>query len=79
MGERTLSRIDRELKEMGPQADEVWEQQLSSIGQQLKEKCVCPRRTRMDTDGGPQADDVGKRLSIKNGTGDRSVSRPFDK
>ena len=33
----------------------------------------------MDTDGGPQADDVGKRLSIKNGTGDRSVSRPFDK
>ena len=24
-----------------PQADEVGEQQLSSIGQQLKEKCIC--------------------------------------
>ena len=45
----------------GPQADEVGEQQLSSIRQQLKEKCVCPRRTRMDTDGGPQADDVSER------------------
>ena len=33
------------------------ERQLSSIGQQLKEKCVCPRRTRMDTDGCPQADE----------------------
>ena len=55
--ERELSQIKRELKEIGPQADEVSEQQLfthckfkeefiklkqvSSIGQQLKEKCVC--------------------------------------
>ena len=37
-----LWRINRELKEIGPQADEVGEQQLSSIGQQLKENvCVC--------------------------------------
>ncbi|MDY4555314.1 MAG: nucleotidyltransferase family protein, partial [Prevotella sp.] len=56
-GERELSGINRELKEMGPQADDMGEQQLfthckykeefiklkqvSSIGQQLKEKCVC--------------------------------------
>ena len=55
--ERESPRIDRELKKIGPQADEVSEQQLfthckfkeefiklkqvSSIGQQLKEKCVC--------------------------------------
>ena len=55
--ERELSQIKRELKEIGPQADEVSEQQLfthckfkeefiklkqvSSIGQQLKEKYVC--------------------------------------
>ena len=39
-----------------PQADEVGEQQLSKIGQQLKEKFVCQRRTRRETDGGPQAD-----------------------
>ena len=56
-GERKLKRINRELKEIGPQADDMGEQQLfthckfkeefiklkqvSSIGQQLKEKCVC--------------------------------------
>ena len=34
--ERKLSGINRELKEMGPQADEGGEQQLSKIGQQLK-------------------------------------------
>ena len=55
--ERELSQIKRELKEIGPQADDMGEQQLfthckfkeefiklkqvSSIGQQLKEKCVC--------------------------------------
>ena len=55
--ERESPRIDRELKENGPQADDMGEQQLfthckfkeefiklkqvSSIGQQLKEKCVC--------------------------------------
>ena len=39
--ERESPRIDRELKEIGPQADDMGEQQLSSIGQQLKEKCVC--------------------------------------
>ena len=55
--ERELSQIKRELKEIGPQADEVSEQQLfthckfkeefiklkqvSKIGQQLKEKYVC--------------------------------------
>ena len=74
----------------GPQADFVGEQQLSKIGQQLKEKYFfncryiagnCCSRKRvgglwsaiaindqqlkekiyilMDTDGGPQADDVG--------------------
>ena len=45
----------------GPQADEGVEQQLSSIGQQLKEKYVCQRRTRRETDGGPQADYVEER------------------
>ena len=39
--ERESPRIDRELKEIGPQADDMGEQQVSSIGQQLKEKCVC--------------------------------------
>ena len=39
--ERELWRIDRELKEIGLQADEVGEQQLSKIRQQLKEKFVC--------------------------------------
>ena len=34
----------------GPQADEVGEQQLSKIGRQLKEKFVCQRRTRRDTE-----------------------------
>ena len=29
--------MSRELKEIGPQADEVGEQQLPAIGQQLKE------------------------------------------
>ena len=75
MGERKLSRIDRELKEMGPQADEVWEQQLSSIGQQLKEKCVCPRRTRMDTDGGPQADGELGRIMITDSSDWTDVRR----
>ena len=41
-GERELSRIDRELKEMGSQADGVGEQQLSKIGQQLKENVCVP-------------------------------------
>ena len=39
--ERESPRIDRELKKIGPQADDMGEQQVSSIGQQLKEKCVC--------------------------------------
>ena len=30
-------RMERKLKEMGPQADGVGEQQLPAIGQQLKE------------------------------------------
>ena len=30
-------RMERELKKIGPQADEVGEQQLPAIGQQLKE------------------------------------------
>ena len=33
---------DRELKEMGPLADGGGEQQLSSIGQQLKENVCVP-------------------------------------
>ena len=34
----------------GPQADDVGEQQLSKIGQQLKEKNIYPRMTRRDTE-----------------------------
>ena len=34
----------------GPQADEGGEQQLSKIGQQLKEKNIYPRMTRRDTE-----------------------------
>ena len=34
----------------GPQADEVGEQQLSKIGQQLKEKNIYPQMTRRDTE-----------------------------
>ena len=49
----------------GPQADDGGEQQLSSIGQQLKEKIVCQRMTQMDTDGCPQAD-RGERVLIKD-------------
>ena len=49
----------------GPQADEVGERQLSKIGQQLKEKFVCQRRTRRKTDGGPQADG-GEQVLIKD-------------
>ena len=30
-------RMERKLKKIGPQADEVGEQQLTEIGQQLKE------------------------------------------
>ena len=33
-----------------PHADEVGEQQLSKIGQQLKEKNIYPRMTRRDTE-----------------------------
>ena len=33
-----------------PQADEVGEQQLSKIGQQLKEKNIYPQMTRRDTE-----------------------------
>ena len=51
MGERELWRIDRELKEMGPQADEVGEQQLSSIGQQLKENYFFNCRSRKRVGG----------------------------
>ena len=46
--EREWSWIRRELKEIGPQADGVGEQQLTAIEQQLKEIC-------------PQADDRGER------------------
>ena len=35
--EREFVRIERKLKKIGPQADEVGEQQLPAIGQQLKE------------------------------------------
>ena len=35
LGERELPGINREFKEMGPQADGGGEQQLSKIGQQL--------------------------------------------
>ena len=35
--EREFMRMERELKKIGPQADEVGEQQLPAIGQQLKE------------------------------------------
>ena len=35
--ERKWSWMSRELKEIGPQADGVGEQQLTAIGQQLKE------------------------------------------
>ena len=52
-GERKLSRIDRELKEMGPQADCFGERQLENENG--------PRRTRRGTDGGPQADFVDER------------------
>ena len=34
----------------GPQADFVGKRQLSSIGQQLKEKNIYPRMTRRDTE-----------------------------
>ena len=37
MEEREFMRMERELKKIGPQADEVGEQQLPAIGQQLKE------------------------------------------
>ena len=35
--EREFMRMERKLKKIGPQADEVGEQQLPAIGQQLKE------------------------------------------
>ena len=50
--ERKLSGINRELKEMGPQADEGGERQL--------ENNKYPQMSQMDTDGGPQADDGGE-------------------
>ena len=50
---KQVQRIDRELKEMGPQADCFGERQLEN------EKC--PRRTRRGTDGGSQADFVDER------------------
>ena len=48
-GERESSEFKRNLNG-GPQADEVGEQQLSKIGQQLKEKNIYPRMTRRDTE-----------------------------
>ena len=36
MEEREFMRMERKLKKIGPQADEVGEQQLPAIGQQLK-------------------------------------------
>ena len=53
--ERKLSGINRELKEMGPQADGGGERQL--------ENNKYPQMSQMDTDGGPQADGVGERES----------------
>ncbi|MCI7399605.1 MAG: nucleotidyltransferase family protein [Prevotella sp.] len=50
---KQVLRIDRELKEMGPQADCFGERQLENENG--------PRRTRMDMDGGSQADFVGER------------------
>ena len=51
-GEREFSGINRELKEMGPQADDFWgKQQLSSIGQQLKEKYFFNCRSRKRVGG----------------------------
>ena len=49
VGESESSEFKRNLNG-GPQADGVREQQLSSIGQQLKEKIVCQRMTRRDTE-----------------------------
>ena len=46
-----FTRKTRRETDGGPQADGfVGKQQLSSIGQQLKEKFVCQRRTRRGTD-----------------------------
>ena len=53
VGERESPRIDRELKEMGPQADCFDERQLENENGS--------RRTRRCTDGSPQADIVGER------------------
>ena len=50
--ERKLSGINRELKEMGPQADGGGERQL--------ENNKYPQMSQMDTDGGPQADCLGE-------------------
>ena len=57
--ERKLSGINRELKEMGPQADEGGERQL--------ENNKYPQMSQMDTDGGPQADDGGEQGLINDG------------
>ena len=58
VGERKLKRIDRELKEMGQQADCFGERQLENENGS--------RRTRRVMDGGPQADGGGEREVPRN-------------
>ena len=56
---KQVSGINRELKEMGPQADGGGERQL--------ENNKYPQMTQMDTDGCPQADEVGEQQLSKIG------------
>ena len=66
---KQVPQITRELKEIGPQADDGGEQQLSSNELQLKEKCFCPQMSQMDTDGCPQADG-GIAIAVQTGKED---------
>ena len=66
---KQVPQITRELKEIGPQADDGGEQQLSSNALQLKEKCFCPQMSQMDTDGCPQADG-GIAIAVQTGKED---------
>ena len=56
--ERKLSGINRELKEMGPQADEGGEQVLITDGVHTE---------NTEENGGPQADDGGEQQLSKIG------------
>ena len=57
MGERESSGINRELKEMGPQADEGGEQVLITDGVHTE---------NTEENGGPQADGGGERQLENN-------------